>query len=199
MRRLINHYAAMNQSLWISLMVAVVVVLTVSGGTAGATPPVADSLDSPSDVAEAYIDAFQQKEWMRCADLMHPDALQSLKEVLVEAVTSDSLSGLPGALYGTGAPRETIRFAPPEELYARMLKVVYRRAPEASDVLDGFSARILGEVIETDRLVHVVARTNVRGAANVTQVEVFTVQKFQNTWRMNLTTDIQDIGRRIAN
>lgn len=199
MRRLVKHPAGLSHGFWIPLVVAVVILLAVPVGTAGATTPVADSLDGPSDVAEAYIDAFQQKEWTRCADLMHPDALQSLKDVLVDAVASDSLSGLPGALYGTGAPRETIRFAPPEELYARMLEVVYQRAPEASDVLDGFSARILGQVQETDRLVHVVARTTVRGAADVTQVEVFTVQRFRNTWRMNLTTDIQDIGRRIGN
>ncbi len=159
--------------------------------------PVADSLDGPSDVAAAYIEAFQQKKWTRCADLMHPEALQSLKDVLVDAVASDSLSGLPDALYGDGTPPETIRFAPPKELYARMLKVVYQRAPEAKEVLDGFSARILGEVQETDRLVHVVARTKVRGASDVTQVEVFTVQKLRNTWRMNLTTDIRDIGRQI--
>jgi hypothetical protein len=161
----------------------------------GNPAPLADSLDGPSDVAAAYIDAFQQKKWTRCADLMHPEALQSLKDVLVEAVAADSLSGLPAALYGDGTPPETIRFAPPEELYARMLAVVYQRAPEARDVLDGFSAEVLGEVQETDRLVHVVARTNVRGASDVTQVEVFTVQKFRNTWRMNLTTDIQNIGR----
>ena len=122
MRRLVKRHVAMNWTLSVPLVVAVVVALIIPGGTAGATTPAADSLDSPSGVAQAYIDAFQQKEWRRCADLMHPDALQSLKDVLVEAVASDSLSGLPGALYGTGAPRETIQFAPPEELYARMLE-----------------------------------------------------------------------------
>lgn len=186
----------MSQTALGALLAFIMIVLVVPARPAGATP-VADSLDSPSDVAAAYIEAFRQKKWTACADLMHPEALQSLKDVLVDAVASDSLSGLPDALYGTGTPPETIRFAPPDELYARMLTVVYQRAPEARDVLDGFSARILGEVQETDRLVHVVARTNVRGASDVTQVEVFTVQKFRDTWRMNLTTDIQDIGRRI--
>jgi hypothetical protein len=186
----------MNQTFCTTLL-ALLMIAWISLESHGRTAPVADSLDGPSDVAAAYIEAFQQRKWTRCADLMHPEALQSLKDVLVKAVASDSLSGLPDALYGNGTPPETIRFAPPEELYARMLEVVYQRAPEASDVLDGFSAQVLGEVQETDRLVHVVARTNVRGVSEVTQVEVFTVQKFRDTWRMNLTTDIQDIGRRI--
>lgn len=157
-----------------------------------------DTSRGPEQVVAAYLEAFRQKQWTRCANLMHPGALQALKDALVDAVAEDSTSGLPGALYGDGAPRETIRFAPPHELYARMLQVVYERTPEAKRVLDGFSARVLGSVHESDRLTHVIARTSVSGSSDITQVEVFSVQKTDGIWRMRLTTDIKDVAEAIS-
>lgn len=158
----------------------------------------ADTARGPEQVVAAYLDAFQRKEWSRCADLMHPGALQVLKDALIDAVEQDATSGLPAALYGDGAPRETIRFAPPEELYARMLEVVYERTPEAKGVLDGFSARVIGRVNESDRLTHVIARTSVSGTSDITQVDVFSVQKTEDGWRMRLTTDIKDVAGAIG-
>jgi len=157
-----------------------------------------DTSRDPEQVVAAYLEAFRQKQWTRCANLMHPGALQALKDALVDAVAQDSTSGLPGALYGEGAPRETIRFAPPHELYARMLQVVYERTPEAKRVLDGFSAHVIGSVNESDRITHVVARTSVSGSSDITQVEVFSVQKTDGIWRMRLTTDIKDVAEAIS-
>jgi hypothetical protein len=171
----------------------------------------ADSLDGPDAVAAAYLNAFRRTEWARCAELMHPDALQSLKDVLIEAVETGRGSGIPDALYGDNTPPETIRYAPPAELYARMLRVVYRRTEPAAQVLDGMSAEILGHVRESDRLVHVVARTRVASAPDTTgtttrasstrpalsQVEVLTLERHQSTWRLRLTTDIKNVARAV--
>jgi len=202
-----------------------------------------DTTKGPQHVAAAYFEAFQARDWPRCASLMHPDALQRLKDVLVEAVAEDSSSGIPDALYGQGTPREVIRFAPPEELYAKMLGTVYRNAPAATGVLDRLSTRILGHVVETNRLVHVVVRTSVAarpppGAAStatdpgttdssttdssatgrsdpnrtapesatlpvsdpasaLTQVEVVSVRRSEDTWRLDQTVDIRDIARAV--
>lgn len=207
-----------------------------------------DTTKGPQHVAAAYFEAFQARDWPRCASLMHPDALQRLKDVLVEAVAEDSSSGIPDALYGQGTPREVIRFAPPEELYAKMLATVYRNAPAATGVLDRLSTRILGHVVETNRLVHVVVRTSVAarpppGAAStttdpgttdssttdssttdssatgrsdpnrtapesatlpvsdpasaLTQVEVVSVRRSEDTWRLDQTVDIRDIARAV--
>jgi len=192
-----------------------------------------DTTKGPQHVAAAYFEAFQARDWPRCASLMHPDALQRLKDVLVEAVAEDSSSGIPDALYGKGTPREVIRFAPPEELYAKMLATVYRNAPAATRVLDRLSSRILGHVVETDRLVHVVVRTSVAvrpppdaastatdssttgrsdpnrtapesatlpvsdPASALTQVEVVSVRRSEDTWRLDLTADIRDIARAV--
>lgn len=204
---------------------------------------VEDTTKGPQHVAAAYFEAFQARDWTQCASLMHPDALQRLKDVLVEAVAEDSSSGISDALYGKGTPREVIRFAPPEELYAKMLATVYRNAPAATRVLDRLSTRILGHVVETDRLVHVVVRTSVAvrpppGAAStatepgttdssttdssttgrsdpnrtapesatlpvsdpasaLTQVEVISVRRSEDTWRLDLTADIRDIARAV--
>jgi len=197
-----------------------------------------DTTKGPQHVASAYFEAFQARDWPRCASLMHPDALQRLKDVLVEAVAEDSSSGIPDALYGKGTPQEVIRFAPPEELYAKMLATVYRNAPAATGVLDRLSTRILGHVVETDHLVHVVVRTSVgvrpppgaestatepvttdssttgrsdpnrtapesatlpvsNPASALTQVEVVSVRKSEDTWRLDLTADIRDIARAV--
>lgn len=192
------------------------------------TAVLVDTTEGAERVAAAYFDAFQARDWPRCASLMHPAALQQLKDVLVQAVADDSSSGIPDALYGRGAPREVIRVAPPEELYAKMLATVYRNAPEATDVLDRLSTQILGHVTEHDSLVHVVARTSVamrsppgddpsgdgRPGTNrpvpgptampasgppsaLTQVEVVSVRRMGDAWRLQLTADIRDIARAV--
>jgi len=168
----------------------------------GARPVPSDSLNEPEAVVSAYLEAFQRTEWTTCADLMHPEALQSLKDVILETVRSDSSSGIPDALYGDGTPPETIRFAPPAELYARMLGAVYDASPGASTVLEGFSASVIGHVREGDAQVHVVVRTNVAPngrdrVVGLSQVEVMSVQRHADTWRLRLTPDVQDVARAV--
>ncbi|PEN14054.1 hypothetical protein CRI94_08415 [Longibacter salinarum] len=200
-------------------MIALLLVATLSwGGTAraedgrgGSTSSriaeedavASDSLDGPEAVAAAYLDAFRRTDWEGCARLMHPDALQALKDVLIRAAEADSSSGIPDALYGDNTPRETIRFAPPAELYARMLRVVYQKSPQATEVLDGLSSKVIGHVDETDTLVHVIARTHVDGRSGdergqaLSQIEVFSLERYQESWRLRLTTDVKNVARAV--
>lgn len=188
-----QHARRVHRVRWAGLVMVVCLLFVSPAGAQPVTGEVADTVQTPGAVVGRYLSAFRAAEWKRCAALMHPKALQGLKDVLAEA--SDSSAHLAEALYGKGAPRETIRYAPPQELYGRFLAVVHEQVPRQQRLLQSINAHILGTVAESDSLAHVVVRTRADlDEQQISQVEVLTARRYRGGWRVLPTTDVKNLA-----
>lgn len=166
-------------------------LLRAAGGLMAALVMSAHGLaaqESPEQVMERYYDTFRTGDYAANVALMHPEALQSMKETLA------GLAAMPGAeeapefaqMFGVSSIEEFNQLAP-AALFERILRAQLEQ-PEMREVLSNAQVNVLGHVMEGDSVAHVVYRMRMGiGEMTVDQVQVAPLKRANGEWRVLLT------------
>jgi predicted RNase H-like nuclease len=144
--------------------------------------------DTPEQVVQRYFDSFRTGDYAANVALMHPEALQSMKE------TMSGLAALPGAaeepefreMFGVSTLQEFNQLSP-AVLMERILRYQLRDE-DMREILSSSRTTVLGHVMEGDSLAHVVYRMRMSiGEMEMDQVQVAPLKRADGQWRVLLT------------
>lgn len=153
------------------------------------TPP-----DTPEAMAEAFLTAFRDTDWERCAALMHPDALEDFKGILMEIAEIDSSGAFVQMFFGEDAGPDVLAETPPDGVFRQFIAAIMEEVPMMGAMLGGLDAEIIGHVEEGDSLAHVVSRNRIDVmGAQFTQMEVISLRRYEGGWRLLLTGDMENM------
>lgn len=144
--------------------------------------------ETPEQVVQRYFDTFRTGDYAANVALMHPEALESMHEMMTGMV---ALAGTEDAgelqeMFGVGTVEEFNRLSP-AQLFERLLRWQLDK-PEMRQLFEGAQASVLGHVMEGDSLAHVVYRMRMSvGEVRLDQVQVAPVKRADGQWRVLLT------------
>lgn len=149
-------------------------------------------------VAKSYFAAMQAGDWAKCANLMHPEALVSMKRTFGSIVKADKSGEASKALFGLKNPAEFDQLSE-TAVFDKLMSFITGAVPDLKSALAASTSTVLGQVNERPELAHIVYRTQVKlGGAEVTQVELISLRKSGSTWRALLTADMEELFQKFA-
>jgi hypothetical protein len=109
------------------------------------------------------MDAVKRMKWKEFVQLMHPEALQSMKEmfmpVLQAVVDKDEEDQAEVLAFFSGASEvKTVMALPPSEFFESFLKGALGKVPNLKKIFSGMNFQVIGTVREGKDLAHVVCR-----------------------------------------
>lgn len=152
-----------------------------------ALPARAAAQETPEQVVQRYYQTFQSGDYAANAALMHPGALEELKNTLT------AMAALPGAteepefreMFGVNTLEE-MRALPAPVLFERVLR--NQLEGELRAILATAQVNVLGHVMEGDSTAHVVYRLRMEfGGQTMDQVQVVPLERVDGQWRVLLT------------
>ncbi|MDX2042558.1 MAG: hypothetical protein SF097_15160 [Acidobacteriota bacterium] len=174
------------------LIAAMVVGLAISALAQTQSP------ETPEAVAKAYFAAMQASDWDKCADLLHPEALGSMKRTFAKIINADVSGGAAKTIFGLKTNEEFASLSG-ATIFERLLNFMSGASPEMKTVLAASKTTVLGKVTEGIDLVHVVYRTQIKmSGAEISEVELMSFKKHGTTWRGLLTADMEEMVTNLA-
>lgn len=148
---------------------------------------------TPESVAAAYMAAAQAQDWARCASLMHPDALDEIRRSFLRLAALDKSGGLRRELLGAATEAEAASLSG-AAVFERVIRFVMRQAGEVNVSLDAAPPAVLGHVVESPDLAHVVYRSQIKiGDSTVRRLGVITLKSEGDTWRALLSGEMENM------
>lgn len=172
-------------------------------------PTPAPTGEAPEEVAHTYIRGMADLSLHVVADTMHPTALDGFKSILVKV--ADAITAAPAdrkppervvsALFGDDG-LAGMKTREPRDVFVRFMSNLTTFVPQIREMTAGSEYQVLGHVEEGD-LAHVVFRATLRrGSAEMTKMEVLSLKRDGEKWKVLLTDDIADLvsglGRQLA-
>lgn len=144
---------------------------------------------SPEAVTLAYAEAFAEGDHLKASTYMHPEALASVKQLLVEISYVDSTAG--AMFTGTSDP-DSIQARSAEDLFAHFIQIVFALQPDLEETLSSSSVEIIGKVPEGDSLTHVVMRTSgdYQGLDFKT-LGISSLKRYDDGWKLLLKEEME--------
>ncbi len=174
------------------LIAAMVVGLAISALAQTQSP------ETPESVAKAYFAAMQASDWDKCADLLHPEALGSMKRTFAKIINADVSGGAAKTIFGLKTNEEFASLSG-ATIFERLMNFMAGASPEMKTVLAASKTTVLGKVTEGIELVHVVYRTQIKmSGAEISEVELMSFKKHGTTWRGLLTADMEEMVTNLA-
>jgi hypothetical protein len=154
--------------------------------------------ETPESVAKAYFAAIQAGDWEKCASLMHPDALASMKRIFGAIIRTDKSGEAAKAVFGLKSSAEYDRLSE-AAVFERLWDFILSGSPEVKAALAASTSTVLGQVTERSDLVHVVYRTQIKIAGSeATQVDLISFRRQGGAWRALLTSDMEEMFSKLA-
>jgi hypothetical protein len=165
-----------------SLLVCLAVTATTASPQATRTP---------EDVTGAYLNAVKAQRWDDMAALMHPEALDEFRAMLLPIVTHTNGTALREQFFA-GASVAELSALSPAEFFARFMQALTTQSPELKSLLGGAKTDLLGHVSEGADTVHVVYRMNmsVQGI-ELSKMDVMSLRRTANGWRGLLSGNLR--------
>lgn len=147
--------------------------------------------DTPEQVAGRYFQTLRTGDYAANVALMHPEALDELKEMMEGLV---ALAGAAAAeddstfqrMFGVASAAEFNQLSP-AQVFERMLRSQLENE-DMREVLSSSQTTILGHVMEGDSVAHVVYRMRMSfGEMDMDQVQVTPLKRADGQWRVLLT------------
>lgn len=177
----------------VTRVIALTLFVVFSTGTARAQSEAVAAHAEPEDAVRAYMEAFREADLERAAALMHPGALGSLRAILRDLVSADSVAA--AVFVGTV---ERFDEMTPEETFVRFMDSILSIQPEMRDMMGSLDASVLGRVMEGDSLAHVVTRSRIQmNEVEVTQMQVVSARRHEGGWRVLLTGEVSKLAAAI--
>jgi len=156
------------------------------------------ALDSPEAAAKAYFAAMQAGDWDKCANLLHPDALGSMKRTFATIINADVSGGAAKTIFGLKSSEEFAGLSA-ATIFERLMNFMVGAVPDMKTALVSSKTTVLGKVTEGADLVHVVYRTQIKmSGVEVSEVELMSFKKQGTTWRGLLTADMEEMVTKLA-
>lgn len=176
------------------LPVLALLVLPVASLTAQSTP---------QEMARIYFDAFKQGDMTQVADNMHEEELAKFRASMLPIIERNLDAEQMVMTRDAAAIRqfagedsiETLRDESPRDFFLRFMNWMTRMNPMMLKMMAGATMEPLGFVEEKD-MAHVVCRVNVDVmGATVSQMNVMSVRKQGDTWKLMLTGEIEGLAK----
>ncbi len=153
----------------------------------------------PEALSKAYFTMLSQQQWDEIAKLYDPASLNEFREMmsfLVE-VPDDAAPRVLGSFFGSGATKTSVKALSDEAFFARFLGGVMAQGARQGE-LDFRKIDVLGTVIESDMLQHVVIRTHIGvGDMDLEAMEVISFKKQGDRWGLLMQGKIKGLAQRI--
>jgi hypothetical protein len=157
---------------------------------------------SPETVARGYMEAMRAGDMEQVVTYMHPSALEKFKGILTE-VAEIVAAADPAAdpkrttalkmIFGAEGP-ESVKTAEAKDVFVRFMTNLTAGIPRMREMLANVSYEFVGHVDEGGNQTHVVYRATLEtGGAEVTKMEVLTLKREAEEWRVMLTGDIESL------
>ena len=154
--------------------------------------------EMPEVAAKAYFAALQAGDWNKCASLMHPEALASMKRIFGTVIEADKTGQAAKEIFGLKGKAEYAQMGG-AAVFERLMTFLTQAVPNMKEALAASTSVVLGQVAESPELVHLVYRSQVKMAgAEVKQVELLSVKKDGAGWRVLLTSDFEEMFTKMA-
>jgi hypothetical protein len=154
----------------------------------------------PEEIARGYMDSVKAGDMERVGTYMHPAALEKFKGILVQlaavignvdAETDPKKNTAIKILFGEEKPAG-IKDALPKNLFVHFLANLSQAMPMLRQMLNDSTYEFIGHVDEGGNQTHVVYRaTLTTGGTAVTKMEVITLKRDGEEWKVMLTGDIE--------
>lgn len=150
---------------------------------------------TPESIALELSEAYKELDFDRAADMMHPDALQGLKEMVMDIMSFDSTGSIAILFTGETDP-EAIQNMHPKTAFSRFMEGLLQIQPEMAQAFTSLETETLGHIMEGESIAHVVTRgkLSVMGI-DMEQMEVMTLKRHEDTWLALLSGDISNMAQ----
>jgi len=156
------------------------------------------SQETPESVAKAYFAAMQAVDWAKCASLMHPDALASMKRTFATVISADKTGDAAKTIFKLKSAAEYSQLSE-AAVFERLMDFITSVAPDMKAALASSTNTILGRVDESPDVAHIVFRSRTKVAGDeVNEVDLISFKKQDSTWRALLTSDMEEMLNRFA-
>lgn len=168
----------------------------IGGATGGGFVHAAQ--DSPESVAKAYFAAMHAVDWAKCASLMHPDALASMKSTFATVINADKTGDAAKTIFKLKSGAEYSQLSE-TAVFERLMEFITSVAPDMKTALASSTDTVLGRVDESPDLSHIVFRSRTKLAGDeINEIDLISFKKQGSTWRALLTSDMEEMLNRIA-
>jgi hypothetical protein len=156
------------------------------------------SQERPETVAKAYFAAMQAGDWAKCASLMHPEALGSMKRSFAAVISADKSGEAAKTLFGLKSSAEFAQLGE-AAVFERLMTFITQAVPDMKTALAASTTTVLGQVTEGPDLVHIVYRSQLKLAgAEINEAELISFKRHGTSWRALLTSDFEEMFTNLA-
>ena len=150
--------------------------------------------EEPVEVAARYVAAMKMGDYETMADLVHPEALSQLRNLFEPLLESPAGPALARELLGVASAAQAAEL-PDEDYFAGLMRFVVSQQPGFDEALRTAEVEMLGHVKEGSDTVHVVYRLDLMvEGISLTQIDVFSMKRFDGTWRGLLKGDLTNMA-----
>ncbi|MBP6750585.1 MAG: hypothetical protein KA144_13185 [Xanthomonadaceae bacterium] len=169
-------------------------VLTVALCIANAAPLWAAEL-RPDATPEAVLhESFRRMkagEWTSAADAFDPAALTQLRDMLAPILESEDGAGVATMFFGDGASPASLKSMSDQAFFAGLMSSIMQTAGGSLE-----SQEVLGGVAEGPDRMHMVVRNKAAAMGlSITQMEVVTLNKTPQGWRLALSGKMEGMAQ----
>ena len=177
------------------LTIAAISIVLLAIGCAGQQDT--KILDDAIALAQQGDKTLQELNWEAYAALVHPDDLDGFKAMLLPDIeklavmrNADSVT-----LFDRTFSLEDLRSGTSEQFFVDMMKTVFQISVELGQSFSGMKNIHVGAVAENDSLIHIVVNTSMNiGLKNVKEMNVSTVRRFEDGWKLRMSPKLEGIG-----
>ncbi len=153
------------------------------------------------DEATALVDkgnqALEELNFKVYAELLDPNDLARFKTMIlgeIEAMAArskaDSIK-----LFDRNYNLDDMRQSDPREFFSNLMETIFSISPELGRSFSGMKTRRVGTVEEADSLIHIVVATHMEvGQRYVDEMNVATVRKINDEWKLAISPKVEGIG-----
>ncbi len=156
------------------------------------------SPSSPESVVQEYVAAMKAGQYPRTAELMHPEALEKFRTMMLPLVEASAGTEAEQGLlvFFRGVKNaEALKKLSPAEFFAAFFAGLAETSPAMKQALASASTTVIGSVPEGD-VVHVVSRTSVTAEGiGINKMEVVSLKRVGESWRVLLSGEIEGIAQ----
>ena len=159
------------------------------------------NIEDAYGVLNASMVEFKAGNWAGFSAFVHPEALEKFKEsmwtVIEYMAEQDTTSESDAYLQMFGVERVDGKLIEPssKDFFDNTFKGLSQIVPMFTEAMSSTEFEILGNVMEGDTLVHVVTRStaSVMGTT-ITKMEIATLKRFEDSWKMMLSAEFENLG-----
>lgn len=150
----------------------------------------AQDTSSPEASAASTMEAMAAADWTGMADLMHPEALNELRDLFVPLLKHPNMEDLRVEMFGMTTIAEVDELSG-ADVYQELIQFSVGLDPNISQALSTATLDVIGHVME-EKTAHVVYRLNMTvEEMSISQMAVASYKEMDGRWLGMLTADLR--------